>query len=151
MIMMIFWWRWWWRHSYPSALASSCNLPHVLFQSVLFVSLPSSTSFISFVKQQNSTIIAQMWISSPQKSIVLHHVHFRVSLHGIADFRATKISRRSTMNNDFKAWSVGPAGLVKVIHSVHALFLRPLPWIKVIAFFWKHDGGVQTQAQDAAC
>lgn len=44
-------------------------------------------------------------------------MQFRVSLHGIADFRATKISCRSTVNNDFKAWSVRPAGFVKVKHA----------------------------------
>ncbi len=37
--------------------------------------------------------------------------------HGIADFRTTKISRHSTVNNDFKAWSARPAGFMKVKHA----------------------------------
>lgn len=43
-------------------------------------------------------------------------------LHSIIDCGATKISHYFTMNNDFRAWGVKPAGLVD---AAYAFFVRP--------------------------
>lgn len=44
-----------------------------------------------------------MGIISPQQTVLLHNVHFGGSFHSVADLGESEISRRSTVNNDFKA------------------------------------------------